>query len=152
MFHCTSSAVKTDLSGLCRTMTGLHELHRASTVVNMLSRSFLALKPDCTYFITPHRQLKRHYQVFPAHTQACTSFTGFFQYQIQLFRPFLTLQQASTCFPAPSRRLKRLCQVIPAHTQIARASQDLHSGENCFLDLSWHINRPARASQHLEGG
>ena len=36
--------------------------------------------------------------------------------------------------------------------RLTQASQDFHSGENCFLVLSWHLNRLARASQDLYCG
>ena len=32
--------------------------------------------------------------------------------------------------------------------RLAPASQDLYSGENSFLDLPCHLNKPARAKQH----
>ena len=71
--------------------------------------------------------------VFPAHKQACTSFTGPPQWLKLLSRSFLALKQACSCFTAPPRRLKRLYRVsFPDKHRLARASQDLHSGENCF--------------------
>ena len=53
------------------------------------------------------------------------------------------------CFTAPPRRLKGLCQVFPHINRLARASQDFHSRENCFLDLSWHITALARGLKQL---
>ena len=32
--------------------------------------------------------------------------------------------------------------------RLAQDLQNLYSGENSFLDLPWHLNKPARASQH----
>ena len=49
----------------------------------------------------------------------------------------------------PLRRLKLRCRVTSAHV---RTSQYLHGGGNCFLDLFWHLNSPASASQHHIGG
>ena len=31
--------------------------------------------------------------------------------------------------------------------RLALDLQNLYSGENSFLDLPWHLNKPARASQ-----
>ena len=56
-------------------------------------------------------------QVFPAHTQACTSFTGPAQRWKLLSSSFLVLKQAWTSFTG-----------LP-----------WHCGENCFLDLHCHL-------------
>ena len=35
--------------------------------------------------------------------------------------------------------------------KLAPTSKIFHSGENCLLDLLWHLNRTQRASEHLLG-
>ena len=75
-----------------------------------------------------------------------------------LMRPYIyghrvqSVKQAYTCFIARTRRLKLLDQDFPHINRLVRASQDLYSGENCFLDRSWHLNRLVRASQDLHSG
>ena len=79
-----------------------------------------------------------------------------------LHRTFTVVKTAFSIFPDTSISL----QVLHSTTspvkfvfirsfqhmhRLARATQDLHSGENCFLNLSWHLNTPARDSQHLIG-
>ena len=56
-------------------------------------------------------------QVFPAHKQACTSFTGPTQRSKLLSQPFLLLKQAWKCFTSPARRCTRLCKVFPTYKQ-----------------------------------
>ena len=89
---------------------------------NCFTRSFLAPKQACSSFIGPPRRLKRFLSdLSRTYRQDCTSFTG------------------------PQQRCK--LQDLSWHlNRLARASQDLHSGENCFPDLSWHLNRLVRAS------
>ena len=77
----------------------------------------LALKQPCKCITVPTRMLKRRYQVFSAHIQACTSFTGPPQWGKLLSRSSLALNQASMCFTAPPSRLKRWYQAFPAHKQ-----------------------------------
>ena len=61
--------------------------------------------------------LKRRYQAFPAHKQACTNLTGPPQRWKLLSQSSLVLKQDCTCFKAPPRMLKRLYQAFPAHKQ-----------------------------------
>ena len=82
----------------------------------------------CTLIRAPPWRLKRLSQVFLARKQACTSLTRPPQWCKLPTSSFLTLNR------------------------LARVSQDLHSVQNCFLNLSWYLNRPARASAHLLGG
>ena len=145
MLHCTSSEVKTVLSGFpahkqaCTNLTGPLQWRK------LHSRSFLALKQAYNCFTAPPRRFKRRYQVFTAHKQAYTSVAGASLWRQLSSRPSLALKQACTCITAPPLRLKLLYQDFPLTNRLAPASQGQHSGENCFLDLLWHLNRPLRA-------
>ena len=93
MLHNTSSAVKTALSGLSRTFTGLHELHRSG---KLLSRSFLTLEQACTSFTGPLGKLKPLCQIFHAHKQPCTCITVPPQRWKQLSSSFLVFNPLTT--------------------------------------------------------
>ena len=41
---------------------------------------------------------------------------------------------------------------FPQINRLAPASQDFHSGGNCFFHLFWHLNMPVRASHLLIDG
>ena len=119
--------VNTAFSIFPGTYTSFHVLHGFSTGVKELSRCFLALEQACTNFTAPPLWLKLPFRSFLAHIQACTSFTVHPRWLKQLSRCFLPLKQPCTSFT------------------------ELHSGENCFLDLSWHLHRLPRVSQVLNG-
>ena len=123
----------------------------------------------CTSFTGPPQWWKLLSNSFLLLKQAWTSFTGLPQRWKLLSRSSLAHKQAGTCFTAPPRRLKGLCQAFPAHKQactrfIGRPQwwkllsrlHELHRSstvvKTAFSILSWHLNRTARASQHLLGG
>ena len=84
---------------------------------------------------------------FFSHINRLATTSQCFQSGQNLYRSSLALKQASTCFSTSSEVKLALSGLSRAPT-----SQGHHSGENCFLDLLWHLNRPPRASQHLLGG
>ena len=118
----------------------------------LLYRSSLALKQASTCFTAPPRWLKRPCQVISSHKQACTSLTGPRQSWKLPSQSFLAIKQACTCFTAPPGSLKQLYKDFQHTNMLALSSHGLHSGENCFFDHLWNLNRLPRASQHLLGG
>ena len=148
MLHCTSSEVKTVLSGFPALKQACTNLTRPPQWRKLHSRSLLALKQAGNCFTAPPRRFKRRYQVFTAHKQAYTSVAGVSLWSKLSSRHSLALKQACTCFTALPLRLKLLYQDFPLINRLAPTSLGLHSGENCFLDLLWHINSPSRASQN----
>ena len=83
----------------------------------------------------PPRRLKRRCSVFPAYKQVSSSFTGP-PHLWKLLSPFfLALKQACTCFTAHLGGENGVIGCFPYINRLATASQDLHSGENCFLYL-----------------
>ena len=71
-----------------------------------------------------------------------TAFSTFPDTEMCLYELHKTSTGVEMALIGPSRHLNRL----------ARVSQQLHSDENCFLDLSWQLNRLARASQDFQSG
>ena len=61
----------------------------------------------------------------------------------------LTLKQACTSFSGPQQWWKLLSGPSWRLNRCVRASQDLHSGENCLVDISEHLQTPAQASYNL---
>ena len=43
--------------------------------------------------------------------------------------------------------LNGVVERFPHINRFTPSAEDLHSGENCFLNLFWHLNKIARASQ-----
>ena len=116
----------------------------------MLSRPSLSHKQAYTCFTASPPWLKRWYQAFPAHKQACTKLTGLPQRSKLLSRSSLPLKQACTCFTVHHRRLKRRFHVFSAHKQaymsltgtpqweklLSRPSLALKAACTCFNKLA----------------
>ena len=139
----------------------------------LLSQPFLLQAWTC--FTSPARRFTRLWQVFPTNKQACMSFRGHPQWCKLPSSSFLTIIQFCRSLTGPPQHSKLLsrswylnrparasphilggengnCTPFPHLKRLIRVSQDLHSGENCFIDLSYRIHWFARASQQLLGG
>ena len=115
----------------------------------LLPRSLLELKQACMCFKAPPRRLKQRCRMFPTYKQVCTSCTGPPQWWKLFLHLFWHLNRPARASQHLLGGENGVIGCVPYINRIAPASQELHSGENCFLHLLWHLNRPACASQHL---
>ena len=137
MLHSTSSAVKSALSGHSSTYTGLHELHRTSTVLktafqtfpgtsaspHALNSTFSAVTKDLSGHSSTYTGLHEFHRTF---TAVKTAFSIFLGTSTHLHVIHITLIGGQNAFN----------RSFPHIHNLSRASQGLHSGENCFLDVS----------------
>ena len=86
-------------------------------------------------FTTAHWRLKRRCRVLPAHKQVCTICRGPPQWWKLLSQFLMALKLACTCFTGHLGGENGDIGWFPYINRLATASQDLHSGENCFLHL-----------------
>ena len=121
----------------------INRLARASQDLHDGENSFLDRPWEQAYTClkASPRRLKRCYQVFPAHKQACTTLIRPPQWGKLLSRSSLALNQASMCFTASPPGLKRWYQAqactnligLPQRSKLhSRSTLELKQACTCF--------------------
>ena len=130
----------------------INRLARASQDLHDGENSFLDRPWEQAYTClkASPRRLKRCYQVFPAHEQACTTHIRPPQWGKLLSRSSLALNQASMCFTAPPPGLKRWYQAqactnligLPKRSKLlSRSSLALKQACTCFTAPTQALKR-----------